>query len=46
MIKLFLWMKNLNKFFAELVDEDLTDDIACSKIVYARHGFTGKIKLH
>ncbi|XP_070490137.1 lysozyme c-1-like [Chironomus tepperi] len=24
----------------KLVDEDLTDDIACTKIIFARHGFT------
>lgn len=28
--------------FIELVDDDLTDDIACTKIIFARHGFTGE----
>ena len=31
-------------FFIELVDDDITDDIACTKIIFARHGFTGKMK--
>ena len=36
-----LFVKNSkhNFYFLELVDDNISDDIACTKIIFNRHGF-------